>query len=196
MSGGAGDRPRVPRASAGRGLLWLVVLAVLVVGASLFLARGGGIVEPVGRPAPQFTLPDLAGTATSLSSFGPGDVALRFGSVNCTICDPDWQVLARWQALPGAPRIVAVEVGQPPDVVRVQLHAASYPVPVLIDASGGVAAEYGVRNLPAFAFIDRYGRIVAVQSVVTRTGIWPDATWLRFVARLHRADAAGPPAGG
>jgi peroxiredoxin len=176
-------------------MVWLTVFVAVVVGASLALARRGGVVAPVGHPAPQFTLPNLQGRLTALSSFGPGNIALRFSSVNCTICDPDWAVLARWQALPGAPRIVAIEVGQPPDVVGVRLHHATYPVPVLIDASGAVAAEYGVRTLPAFAFIDRFGRIVAVQSVTTRTGIWPDATWLRFVGRLQRADAA-PALGG
>lgn len=190
----SGRPPRIPGNAPRRGLLWLAAL-LLVVLAGFALLRRGGSDAAAGRVAPAFTLPDLGGVPHSLASFGGGDIALRFSSVNCTICDPDWQVLARWQAEPGAPRIVAIEVGEPASVVRVRLQAASYPVPVLIDASGGVAAAYGVANLPAFAFIDRYGRVVAVRSVVSRTGIWPDSTWRGFLAALRRADAAGAPAG-
>ncbi len=188
MSATAGRGGRSGGPSARRGWLWVLGLVVVVGGLSAVLARGAGSVAPVGRTAPAFTLPDLHGRMVSLRSLGPGDIALRFGSVNCTICDPDWGVLARWQAQAGAPRIVAIEVGQSPAVVGVRLHAASYPVPVLIDASGAVALQYGVGSLPAFAFIDRAGRLVAVRSVVTRTGIWPTATWRHFVRLLHEAD--------
>lgn len=180
-----------PQTSGRRGWIWVLAFAVVVAAGAVLLARGGGSAGESSRPAPLFTLPDLQGRQTALASLSSGDLVLRFGSVNCTICDPDWNVLARWQAAPGAPRIVAIEVGQPADVVHVRLQDPSYPVPVLIDASGAVAQQYGVRNLPSLAFIDRAGRLVAVQSVETRTGIWADATWQHYVGLLQKADAMG-----
>lgn len=173
--------------SVRRGWIWLVAFAAVVAALAALLSWGGGPRTGPLPLAPAFTLPDLAGQPTALPA---GDVALRFGSVNCTICDPDWDTLARWQAAPGAPRILAVEVGEPAAVVAVRLRAPSYPVPVLIDATGAVAQRYGVRSLPSFAFIDRAGRLVAVQGVETRTGIWGEATWQHYVGLLAQADLA------
>ncbi len=179
----------VSRRGMRRGFLWLLAFAACVLAFSVALARGGGLVAPVGRPAPPFALPDLAGRLVPLSRFAGGDVVLRFGSVACTICDPPWPQLAAWQrsAGPGV-RLVDIEVGQPIAVVRLDLAPQRLPVPVLVDPSGGVALAYGVRSLPSFAFIDRGGHVVAVAPVVTRTGLWPQATWLHYLRATRAAD--------
>jgi peroxiredoxin len=180
---------RVARRAVRRGLLWMALFALAVAGFSLALARGGGLVAPVGRPAPPFALPDLGGRLTPLSRFRGTAVVLRFGSVTCTVCDPPWAQLAAWQraAGPGV-RLVDVEVGQPISVVRLALAPVHPPVPVLVDPSGGVALAYGVHSLPSFAFIDRRGRLLAVVPVLTRTGLWPPATWRHYLRLLAAAD--------
>lgn len=156
--------------------------------------RHTAIAAPLGRPAPAFALPDLRGRVRSLASLGRGDVVLRFGTLACTICDPDWSVLRQWQASAGSGlHIVAVQERQSRTWVRQQLQGVRTGVPVLVDATGAVAARYGVQTLPSMAFIDRYGALVAVEPVITRTGIWSTGTWRYYLGRLRRADAAPPP---
>jgi peroxiredoxin len=179
-------------AAVRRGLLWVGGLALAVAAVAAWAALHGGHALGPGRPAPDFTLPDLDGRSVSLAALrGGGDLALRFGSVTCTVCDSDWAVLGRWQAEAGPGlRLAAVEVGQPPDLVRLHLQGVRPPVPVLIDAEARVARAYGVSSLPSFAFVDRAGRLLAVRPVLARGGIWPDATWAYYLGVLRQADAA------
>ncbi len=175
---------------------WIAgVLGVVVLGgACAAVLRRTAVAAPVGGPAPAFSLPDLQGRVRSLASLGGGDVVLRFGTLACTICDPDWAVLRRWQAAAGPGlHIAAVQERQPRAWVRQQLQGVRTGVPVLVDATGAVAARYGVQTLPSIAFIDRYGALVAVEPVITRTGIWSTATWQYYLGRLRRADAAPAP---
>ncbi len=175
---------------ARRGWLWLLGLIVAVVGVSILFARKHGTAPPLRKPAPAFALPDIAGRQVSLADYAGRDVALRFGSVTCTVCDSDWVTLARWQADGGsALRIVAVEVGQPADLVRLRMQGVQTQVPVLIDADGAVASAYGVTSLPTFAFINRAGALVAVAAVMNRGAIWPDATWQFYAGLVRSADA-------
>lgn len=175
---------------ARRGGLWLLLFAGAVGVVSIVLARSHGARAPVNKPAPAFTLPDVTGRQVALSAFAGQDVALRFGSVTCTVCDSDWDTLTRWQQAAGSTlRIVAIEVGQSPDLVRLRMQGVQTAVPVLVDADGSVAAAYAVSSLPTFAFIDQRGELVAVQPVVNRGAIWPDTTWQFYVGLLRGADA-------
>jgi peroxiredoxin len=177
-------------AGSRRGLLWLAAFAAAVAAFAVLVALRQGGAPALNRPAPDFALPDLAGQTVTLADLGGGDVVLRFGSVACTVCDPDWTTLGRWQQQAGAAlRIAAVEVGQPLAVVRMRLGGQALPVPVLVDAGGAVARAYGVPSLPAFAFIGRGGRLVELQPVLTHGAIWPDATWSWHVRQLLAADA-------
>jgi len=178
-----------------RGLLAVALVAALAAAIGLALALSGVRRAPVGRPAPGFTLPSLNGPSVSLAALRGSDVVLRFGSVTCTLCDPDWSELAMWQTSGGPGlRVLAVEVGQPLSVVAIALGGVHPQVPVLVDPSGGVAAAYGVRSLPSVAFINRRGELVSVQVIGTRTGLWPAATWLYYLGRLRASDAS--PGGG
>ena len=174
-----------------RGLFWLGGFVALCAVLAAVVSRGQAI-DPAGYgPAPPFRLPSLSGPPVTLAGLGGGNVVLRFASVACTDCNPDWNLLARWQRQAGAGiRLVAVEVGQPADEVAVHLAGLALPVPVLIDASGAVAAAYGVTSLPAFAFIDRQGRLLQVAPVVTHGAVWSQSTWTWHLDRLLRADAA------
>ena len=175
---------------------WMVgALITAALGATcVVVLRRTAVAAPLGRPAPAFALPDLRGRVRSLASLGGGNVVLRFGTLACTICDPDWAVLRGWQAAAGRGlHIVAVQERQSTEWVRQQLQGVHTGVPVLVDANGAVAARYGVVTLPSMVFIDRYGALVAVEPVITRTGIWSTATWRYYLGRLRRADAGPPP---
>jgi peroxiredoxin len=171
-----------------RGWVWVGALALLVAGV-VVAARGGAYRAPVGRPAPPFALPTVSGRLVSLEAFRGHDVVLRFGSVACTVCDPDWAELGAWQAQAGPRvRILAVEVGQPASVVAMVLGGTRLPVPVLVDPTGAVARAYGVTELPSFAFVDRRGELVAVAPVLTRTGLWPTTVWRRYLELTESRD--------
>jgi hypothetical protein len=176
---------------ARRGLLWLGAFVALLGALAVLFARGPAV-DPAGYgPAPAFALPDLQGRTVTLAELGGANVVLRFGSVACTDCASDWNLLGQWQRGAGSRiRIVAVEVGQPADVVRVKLSGEQLPVPVLVDAGGQVAAAYGVRSLPSFAFIDAGGRLLAVDPVITHGAVWSASTWTFHLDQLLRADQA------
>ncbi len=179
-----------------RGWLWLMILGALAATLALLVARGPDASALVGRQAPAFVLPRLSGGDVSLGQFRGRDVVLRFGSVACTTCDPDFSRLLAWQRQAGQGlEVLAIEEGQSASVVRLALGGTSAGVPVLVDAEGQVAAEYGVRRLPVFVFIDRQGVVVDQAVVGTRTGLWSQATWETHLERLRAADARTAPGG-
>ncbi len=168
------------------------MLVLVVGGVSLFFALHGAERAPVGEAAPGFTLAALQGGSISLSSERGHDVVLRFGSVSCTLCDPDWSELAAWQSSGGSRvRVIAIELGQPASVVQLATEGQDLTVPVLIDPTGAVAQSYGVHTVPTVAFIDEAGDLVSLQVVESRTGLWPLDTWRHYMALTEAADGGG-----
>jgi hypothetical protein len=84
--------------------------------------------------------------------------------------------------------VLAVEVGQSLGTVRSEMGYEDPTVPVVVDSSGRVAQEYGVRTIPSLAFINKQGVLVSLEVVGTSTGLWPQATWLHYDGLLQKAN--------
>ncbi len=168
-----------------RGLLWLCAVAFLS-GVVLHAWQSGH--PPVHELAPVFTLTDLQGQAVSLGAFRGEDVVLRFSSLGCTPCRADWAELRQWETTAPGVTVLAVEVGQSLGTVRSEMGYEDPTVPVVVDSSGRVAQEYGVRTIPSLAFINKQGVLVSLEVVGTSTGLWPQATWLHYDGLLQKAN--------
>jgi peroxiredoxin len=155
--------PRAVTGRARRGLATLLgvrLLGVVIAGA---LAACGASAPPgAGDPAPTFELESPSGQRLSY----PGDVrdevvVMLFWADWCTYCREEIDAL---EGLLAARRheglaVLAVNVGQTPDVVASFLEAKRLSCQVLLDPDSRVAARYAVTLLPATYVIDRAGTI-------------------------------------
>lgn len=155
-----------------------VMLAVFVVGISLFIYGCGGDSEPEPRrsssrgrsadgPPSQtkpaagplaFQAPALDGRTVSVR----GPAALFFFTTWCGYCK---QVMPEVQRLAGMGqargwRVYGVDVNETPDKAQwfVQNYQPNFPI--LLDQSGQIAAQYRVRGFPTFILIDASGKII------------------------------------
>ena len=114
----------------------------------------------MGEPAPDFSLPDLAGKFVSLSDFRGDKTLVLFWRPSCGFCQHMLDDLKAWEAHPPeeAPRLLVVSTDSvesnqamglrspvllDPDGMRVGrlFGAAGTPMAVLVDAEGKVASE-------------------------------------------------------
>jgi len=114
---------------------------------------------PIGRPAPGFTLPDLAGHAHSLAE-GRGRIAVvNFWSAECGWCErTDAQLLALTQSWGGAATLllIASNVNESPALLARAARQRGLPC-VLIDTEHQVADLYGALTTPQLFVIDQDG---------------------------------------
>jgi Flp pilus assembly protein TadD/peroxiredoxin len=131
------------------------------------------LIEPL--KAPEFSLPDLAGSLRELRSFRTGFVLLNFWASTAPLCHEQLRLLHRHhQALAAKLEVLAVNVDQATDVAAARSFAAqeklSFPV---LFATDDVAGIYNIiyrhlfdrrRDLaiPTSFLVDRDGMIVKV----------------------------------
>ena len=123
--------------------------------------------EPIA--APDFTFYTLDGTAANLSDYLGKPVVLNFWSSNCSPCRsemPEFQTA--YDSLGGEVQFLMVNVT---DGSWDTLESASgyiaesgYTFPVFYDTDNHAAFTYGIRGLPATAFINAEGNIVGTRS--------------------------------
>lgn len=120
-------------------------------------------------PAVDFTVPHLGGTSTSLSDYAGSLVFLNFWATWCPPCRaemPSMEVIHN--EFGGEPfKILAVNVQEDAPTVQSFVDEFGYTYSVLLDESGGVAGEYGVRGIPTTYIIGPDG-VVLAQLVGTR----------------------------
>jgi len=114
----------------------------------------------VGQAAPDFTLQDLDGRPTALSSYrGQKVVLMDFWAMWCGPCRmamPGLQELAdKFKDRPL--EILSMNQADKPEDVRSFIARKKYTFHVLLDQSQDVGNLYGVQAIPTFVVIDKKG---------------------------------------
>ena len=114
----------------------------------------------VGGPAPDFTLPDLSGHATALSSYrGQKVMLLDFWATWCPPCRmtmPGLQKLEEDFKGRGL-EILSINQGEAGDEVRHFIDHKKYTFHVVLDQNQAVGAKYGVKGIPTLVLVDKKG---------------------------------------
>ncbi|MBI5237227.1 MAG: TlpA family protein disulfide reductase [Deltaproteobacteria bacterium] len=169
-----------------------IIAAVVIVAAIIVLSKRERY-EPVGpgKPALDFTLPDLAGRPVSLKDYRGKVVFLNFWATWCKPCEeemPSMQVL--YDSLKGRPfEILAVSLDtQGPDVVGKFVQAFRLTFPVLHDRKGAVKEDYKTTGVPETFIIDQNG--------VIAEKVWGPRDWTQrdSIATIIRLLQNGPSA--
>lgn len=133
---------------------WTLLLLLL----SLLAPASAGAAR-VGQTAPDFSLPDRVGRATSLAEQRESVVVVDFWASWCLPCAPmipHLDALARRYA--GRVRVLAVDIDQSRDkaegFLQTYLPEPSSWMTILDDARAGTLARYGAAGMPAFYVLD------------------------------------------
>ncbi|MFW5828160.1 MAG: TlpA family protein disulfide reductase [Alkalispirochaeta sp.] len=142
--------------------------------------------------AVDFGIPSLAGDETSLSDYEGQFVFLNFWATWCPPCReemPSMEVMH--QELSELPcRVVAIDVQEQKDTVASFVEEMGYSFPILLDESGRVAANYGVRGIPTTYFISPAGTVLGM---LVGTRYWDERDILaamREIAEIAAAETA------
>ncbi len=116
--------------------------------------------EPLG--APRFGLPDLAGKQVQLKDFRGKLVLLNFFATWCGPCREEMPAMERvFRAYQGKGLMVlAVNMQESVKSVRPFVQELKLTFPTVLDGSGSVSREYGIRALPVSFLVGRDGSIL------------------------------------
>jgi cytochrome c biogenesis protein CcmG, thiol:disulfide interchange protein DsbE len=152
---------------------WLLVLLLIISlgGAWLWWSRpvltatatvtdsGPG----VGRVAPDFTLPLLAGGNFSLAEQRGKPVVLNFWATWCGPCQRELPAIQRATEYYGDDVVFAgVDQGETAEKVQLYVDKMGLTFAIPMDGDGEVGFQYNVKGLPTTFFIDRDGIIRSI----------------------------------
>ena len=128
------------------------------------LPQSGGTVS-VGQPAPDFSLPSSAGGNVALSQELGHPVVIDFWATWCNNCRADMRLVAQIAAQHKAQglRVLLVDFQESSHTATSFLKGLGIDLPALLDRDGKVAERYGVPGLPVAVFVDRQGKVAAIQ---------------------------------
>ena len=112
----------------------------------------------IGQPAPAFALSDLDGRQVSLNDFKGKVVLLDFWATWCGPCRLSMPVLEKLQQEhPNDFTLLAVNVGETPDMVTPYARRQKIQARIPLDVQGCVAAAYQASSIPRQVLIDKEG---------------------------------------
>ena len=144
--------------------LWAAIsgVAVVAVAAAVFNANRGPSRPQVGQPAPNFTLPALAGKPVTLDQLRGRPVVVNFWATWCEPCKQEMPALeAATKSHPGL-TVLGLDDAEPAEKVRsfVQEYGLTYPI--LLDGDSAVQQEYRIIGEPTSIFVDSSGIVRAI----------------------------------
>lgn len=145
----------------------ILVLAVVVLLLIKCPREGGGPGgnPAVGQRAPGFQLKDLQGNDVSLDQYKGKIVMLDFWATWCGPCRVTMPLLEQLQhEHPDAFTLLAVNVGDSPELVAPYVQQHRILARVLLDVEGKVGTAYGSESIPMQVLIDQKGIIRHIQA--------------------------------
>ena len=116
-----------------------------------------------GRPAPDFTVMDLAGRETRLSDLRGKIVLINFWATWCPPCREEVPSLAALnRIMTGKPfRMLAMSIDEGgKEAVEAYFRQSGNELPACLDTNGAVGRMYGITGVPETFVIDRKGVII------------------------------------
>lgn len=144
----------------------LLSIALISILSLLFVPQTASAIETgpqVGKLAPEFELPDLAGKKVSLAGFKGKVVLLNFWATWCATCTAELPALAKLDATfkDQGFLVLTVSLDGRTDPVRDFLRKKGLSLAVLMDSEKEASFDlYAVTALPVSFLIDRDGLIV------------------------------------
>jgi peroxiredoxin len=143
----------------------MLKVSAIILGLVVLLAGCGGQESLVGKPAPDFQFGGPNGQPVSLSDLKGSPVLLNFWMTTCYPCRMEMpylqQIYDDWQVRGLV--LLAINVMESSSEVEAFLQSQGLSLPVLLDSTGAVAAQYGIQAIPATFFIDSEGIVQEVQ---------------------------------
>ncbi len=122
--------------------------------------------ENIGKPAPDFTLPTVDGTATSFAQFRGADKAvIFFWATWCPHCRRELGNLVQKKEVLAQKgiKVALVDVGEDAATVKQYLQKNKVDFTVFLDRETVVAESCNVVGVPMFWLIDKRGVVRDVQ---------------------------------
>ncbi len=126
--------------------------------------RNGAAEQPssIGKPAPDFSLSDLAGNSVTLADFAGEPTAVVFWNPGCGFCRKMLDDLKSWETgrPAGSPRALVVSTGTV-DANKEQGIAST----VVLDEGFATGRAFGVSGTPSAVLVDENGLIASAPAV-------------------------------